>query len=299
DYTEKRNITLVFACYLSTFLAIYIVPQFVDIKNDILSPQLEKFIYSFNFCSAFVLSFGIVTYFAHNNSKYIDNLISNQALLMKEAHLRIQSEEGLRKSLSEREILLGEIHHRVKNNLAIISALSSMQRDNLKEEEDRKIFEDTKSRIYTMALIHNQLYHNKSFAKIEFVEYVKKFCDNIAQSHQGKKEISIDQKIEDIGIDIKTAIPLALILNELITNSFKHAFKDRETGSITIGLMNVENNCLKCWVSDSGVGMNEEMLAKGGMGMEIVNSLADQIDAKLSYEKKDGSHFTLTFPICN
>lgn len=298
DFDEKKGVAAVFACYLSTFLAIYLIPQFVKVNSALLDPNLVKLIYSFNFCSAFALCFGIVTYFANNNSRYIVNLIKHQTLLMKEAHLRVESEEKLKKSLKEREVLLGEIHHRVKNNLAIISALISMQMDNLKEDSSKRIFEDTKGRIYAMSLIHNQLYHNKSFAKIEFSQYVRSFCANIAQSYQAGRNIEIEQLIEDIEIDIKTAIPLALIINELITNSFKHAFSDQQLGKITIGLMQMENDFLKCWISDTGIGMKEEIVQNGGMGMDIVTSLTEQIDGKLTYEKSNGSNFTLIFPAC-
>ncbi|HWY37930.1 MAG TPA: histidine kinase dimerization/phosphoacceptor domain -containing protein, partial [Bacteroidia bacterium] len=124
-------------------------------------------------------------------------------------------------SLKEKELLLAEIHHRVKNNLAIISALINLQVENLKDDESKAIFEETKDRIYSMALIHNQLYQNNSFAQIEFAQYINNFCSYLSKSYQTNPNVEILERTEKVFLDIKTAIPCALILNELITNAFK------------------------------------------------------------------------------
>lgn len=281
--------------YILTFIVIYCF-QDVHITEQ-LSISSLKFIYSFNFCSAFILCFGLITHFANNNNKYISNLINQQHILEQEVSLRNKSEDLLKKSLREREVLLAEVHHRVKNNLAIISALLNMQMDNLTDEQSKQIFEETKNRIYAMSLIHNLLYQNKSFAKIDFVEYVNRFCMNISQSYQLNNRIIIDQQIENIEININTAVPLALMLNELLTNAVKHAFKNQNNGKITVGLSNIENKFYKFWVADSGIGMDEEKLNPKGMGMDLIKSLAEQVDGTLTYEKNHGSIFTITLPI--
>lgn len=270
---------------------------FFSITSKI-SPEAIEFIYSFNFCSAFILCFGLITYFANNNDKYIANLISHRHVLEKEINLRNRSEELLKKSLNEREILLAEVHHRVKNNLAIISALINLQKDKLSDDVSKQIFEETKNRVYAMSLIHNLLYQNNSFAKIDFVEYVGKFCENISRSYQSKCTIEFEQQIDNINLDIKTAIPLGLILNELITNSLKHAFNNQNSGKITIGLTNIGKTHYKFWVSDSGVGMDHEMInSTSSMGMNIVKSLVEQIDGEINYERDNGSNFTITIPV--
>lgn len=297
DFNEKKYIFSFLLLYLITFLLIYFIQKTPFTISEKLSPSSIKFIYSFNFCSAFVLCFGLITYFANNNDKYIINLIKHQQVLEEEVELRNKSEDLLRKSLNERGVLLSEVHHRVKNNLAIISALINMQIGSLKDEKDKDIFEETKNRIYAMALIHNLLYQNKSFAKIDFVQYVDKFCVNIVKSYRSETIIVIDQQVEAVEIDIETATSLALIFNELITNSIKHAFKNMEKGQITIGLENNENKFYKFWVNDNGVGIDEKTLGSNTMGMEIVKSLVEQIDGKMEYFNNNGSHFTIIIPI--
>jgi len=199
-------------------------------------------------------------------------------------------------SLKEKELLLGEIHHRVKNNLAIISALINLQIDNLKDEESKIIFEETKDRIYSMALIHNQLYLNNSFAQIEFAKYISNFCSYLIKSYQTNPTIEIIEKTESILLDIKTAIPCALILNELVTNAFKHAFKNQSKGEIEIGLKK-ENSQVVFYVADTGLGMDNAELQSSSMGMSLVTSLIEQIDGKLQYENKNGSKFSISFSV--
>lgn len=297
DFNEKKRIIGFIIMYLVTFIVIFVYDEaFFSLTNK-LSAEEIKLIYSFNFCSAFILCFGLVIYFANNNDKYILNIMQNKQLLMQEVSLRTESEELLKKSLKEREILLSEVHHRVKNNLSIISALINMQIGNLKDDSSKQIFEETKNRIYAMALIHNLLYQNNSFVKIDFMQYVDKFCSNIIKSYQKKSNIKIEQKIENVEIDLNTAIPLALIMNELIMNSYKHAFNNQNSGIINVSIKKIEGNHLLFEVNDNGVGMNEELLNSSTMGINIVKALVEQIDAKMIYEKNAGSHFKITIPV--
>lgn len=298
DFNNKKNTVSFLALYLITFMVIFFNQKPFFSISDKLVPETLKFIYSFNFCSAFILSFGFITYFANNNDKYISGLIKHQEELEQEVFLRNQSEDLLRKSLEEREILLAEIHHRVKNNLAIISALLNLQKDNLPDDYSKRIFDETKNRIYAIALIHNLLYQNKSFAKIAFIEYVEKFRDNIRESYHLASNIIFEKEVENITIEIKTAIPLGMILNELVTNSIKHAFKNQNSGKITIGLSKMDDTHYKFWVSDTGVGIYEDMLnSKKTMGMEIIKSLVEQIDGRLTYINDHGSHFIIILPV--
>jgi two-component sensor histidine kinase len=295
DFSEKKLIIIFIFLYLLTFILIYTYQKYFPPLNDKLSPEAIKFIFSFNFCTALVFCFGLVTYFANNNNKYISSLIEQQELLEQEVYLRNRSEELVKKSLNEREVLLAEVHHRVKNNLAIISGLINMQIGNLKEDSSKEIFEETKNRIYAMSLIHNLLYKSKSFSSIDFNQYIKLFCDNISQSYKTRTDITVEQFIDDCDINIKTAIPVALMLNELITNSYKHAFKN-QSGTISISLKNSVDKQYIFRISDNGAGMDEKVLSGNSIGMDIIKALAEQIDGKLMYEKNNGSHFTITIP---
>lgn len=202
--------------------------------------------------------------------------------------------QNLEASLKEKELLLAEVHHRVKNNLAIITALLNLQADNLKDEQSKRIFEETKDRIYSMALIHNQLYQNHSFARIEFAQYINNFCTYLSKTYQTDTKIDIKKNMETVQLNIKTAIPCALILNELVTNSFKHAFKEQMSGTIDIGLKQ-EKDLIRFWVADSGTGMDASKLRSATMGMNLVTSLVEQIDGNLEYENRNGSRFLITF----
>jgi two-component sensor histidine kinase len=202
--------------------------------------------------------------------------------------------QNIEASLKEKELLLAEVHHRVKNNLAIISALINLQMENLKDDKSKRIFEETKDRIYSMAMIHNQLYQNHSFARIEFAQYISSFCTYLSKSYQTDQKIDINKNIEEVQLNIKTAIPCALILNELVTNSFKHAFREQAGGIIDVGLKR-DKNRIHFWVADSGSGMDLAKLKSATMGMNLITSLVEQIDGNLEYENKNGSRFLITF----
>jgi two-component sensor histidine kinase len=299
DFSEKRSILFFLFMYIATFILIHTDQNPFSAFTANADPSHLRFIYSFNFCVTLALCFGLVTYFAGNNKKYILSLTDHQELLVKEIELRTKNEELVKKSLHEREILLAEIHHRVRNNLAIISGLINIQADNLKEEKSKEIFEETKNRIYAMALIHTLLYQNKSFADIDFSQYVEMFCANIQKSYERQPEITIENSIEKVAFDINTAIPLAMIINELVTNAYKHAFKDQHQGKITIQLRATGKDQYEMCVSDNGAGMDRDLhqLTDHGIGLDIVRSLTDQIDGKMRYVNEKGSRFTIVFPL--
>ncbi|MBA3706151.1 MAG: hypothetical protein H0W84_09700 [Bacteroidetes bacterium] len=248
-----------------------------------------------NFIFAILIAITLSLYFIYSNEKINNLLLASNAELSEENRIRHETEMALQITLNEQEMLLSELHHRVKNNLAIISGLLNVQIENLKDDESRLIFEKTKDRIYSMSLIHNQLYANKLFSKIEFNTFIKNFCSHVNKNHATQTSFVIMQNTEKTLLDIKTAMPCALILNELITNSFNHAFKNMSVGVIEVGLKN-DNGYITFSVSDTGVGINTKYL-KGEKvgGISLVLSLIEQIDGKLTYENKGGSKFSIKF----
>jgi len=291
---SKRFIYLSMISYLLNFLLLLYIEKYYKLSIIHLEKSESEFFYILNFIFAICILISLSMYFLLNNEKINYLLIAKNEELKEENNVRKEAEKLAKMALHEREILLSEIHHRVKNNLAIISALINLQIDNLKDEESKIIFEETKDRIYSMALIHNQLYQNNSFAQIEFAQYVNNFCSYLSKSYQTNPNVEIIERTEKIFLDIKTAIPCALILNELITNSFKHAFKNQSKGQIEVGLKK-ENNTILFWVSDTGSGMDSKQLQSTSMGMSLVTSLVEQIDGKLDYAAKNGSCFLITF----
>ena len=291
---SKRLIIGSMIIYLLNFLVLLFVEKYCKIGFVRLEkPELE-FLYMVNFVFAMIILITLSLYFLLNNEKINHLLLAKNHEMEKEIAVRQTAEKFAKTALKEKELLLGEIHHRVKNNLAIISALINLQIGNLKDEESKIIFEETKDRIYSMALIHNQLYQNKSFAQIEFAQYIRTFCSYLVKSYQTNSNIKIIENTTQIFLDIKTAIPCALILNELITNAFKHAFKKQEKGNIEIGLK-ISGGQIIFYVSDTGAGMDSKQLQSTSMGMSLITSLIEQIDGKLEYKNENGSTFLITF----
>jgi two-component sensor histidine kinase len=291
---SKPFIYLAMLSYLLNFLTILLIEKYFRFSLIQLDKTTLSFFYMINFVFAISILISLSMYFLLNNEKINYLLISKNEELNTENQIRKEAENLAKSALHEREILLSEIHHRVKNNLAIISALINLQIENLKDEESKVIFEETKDRIYSMALIHNQLYQNKSFAQIEFAQYINNFCSYLIKSYQTIPTIEIIEHTEKIMLDIKTAIPCALILNELITNSFKHAFKNQAKGKIEVGLKKEGEHTL-FWVADTGSGMDKSQLQSNSMGMSLITSLVDQIEGKLEYSNENGSRFAIIF----
>ena len=248
-----------------------------------------------NFIFTLLIIVSLSLYLLYNSEKINFLIFSKNKELSREIELRVDAEKKALNVLKERETLLAEVHHRVKNNLALISGLLNLQFDNVTNEESKIAFNKAKERIYSMALVHNQIYKSNYLDELEFSKYIK---DVVAyyQSQMGSTEsILIMQKTEIVFLDVNTAIPCALILNELLSNSVTHAFKNIRHGVIEIGLKK-EGDMVSFWISDSGFGMTKTKLYGNSIGMNILHALIEQLDAALTFENKNGSRFLIRFP---
>jgi two-component sensor histidine kinase len=214
--------------------------------------------------------------------------------------------------LYEKEVLLKEIHHRVKNNLQTISSILMVQSAGLQDEQAKKAIADSQSRVSSIALVHQKLYQMDGLEKVELNGFVK---DLVAQTYSvykdHNKEIGIDWQIPETLLLIDTAIPLGLILNELLTNSFKYAFHNSNCGSIRIelrlldGVNGVSQNNghktqkVELVYSDSGPGFEsiEVVNTANSLGMRLIKLLSKQVNANLNYSNKEGSRFVFVFNI--
>jgi two-component sensor histidine kinase len=295
---RKNFIALAMLSYILCLFIVLLVEKYFQFHVQQLDKESLSFLYILNFSFSILILISLSLYFLFHNEKINTLLNDRNEELKVENSVRKQAEDLARQTLQEREILLSEVHHRVKNNLAIISGLINLQVEDLKDEESKKIFMETKDRIYSMSLIHNQLYQNKSFAQIEFAQYISTLCSHIQKSYPLHSSFLIRENTEPVQFDIKTAIPCALILNELVTNAFRHAFVNVTAGTIEVGLK-IETNCVLFWVSDTGVGMDRKFLEATSMGMSLIHSLIDQIDGKLHFENGNGSKFLirLQYPV--
>jgi PAS domain S-box-containing protein len=207
-----------------------------------------------------------------------------------------EKEEEIRKSLQEKEVLLREIHHRVKNNLQIIASLLHLQEDSIDEKEVADVLKESEGRVKSMAMVHEKLYQSPSFSKINLKQYIEKLLSDIIFTY-GTPTGSIKTKliIKDINLNIDTAIPLGLIINELVTNSAKYAFPQSE-GTITIKLKSLPEQ-MELTISDNGIGMPKDIDIKNSntLGLQLVNGLVNQLDGELKLDRSHGTEFKIIF----
>lgn len=209
-----------------------------------------------------------------------------------------ESAEKNNASLKEKEVLLKEIHHRVKNNLQVISSLMYLQSKNVRDTTMAGIFKDCETRIRSMALVHERLYQSKSMAEIDFAEYVRSLAGYLVQSYGGGYgTIHLEIHIDNIFFNVNTAIPCGLIISELISNALKHAYPDGKQGEIVISFTRDEAGTYTQTVRDKGVGLPENLDFQNTdtLGLRLVNILAKQLNGTLTYSGKDGACFVMTF----
>lgn len=201
------------------------------------------------------------------------------------------------RSLHEKEILLSEIHHRVKNNMAVISGLLGLQSSYVEDERSRLLFEESRNRIHSMALIHDKLYQHETFARIDFNAYCNDLVNYIKTSYNASSEdISYSISCTDVFIDIKNAVPCGLILNELISNIYKHAFSGRTSGAIKIVCTKMGGK-FTMMVSDNGIGFEAEKTIAHpvSLGLTLITALVEQMSGNLKVVNKEGTTYYISF----
>jgi two-component sensor histidine kinase len=205
----------------------------------------------------------------------------------------------LQRALRERDVMLKELHHRVKNNLQVISSLVSLQSRAIREPRASEVFQTIQDRVKSMALIHEQLYQSRDLATIDFVEYVRRLAVTLFRSHAVHADaVALKLDLDDVPLGIDTALPCGLIVNELITNALKHAFPPGTNGEIGIGLhADRDGNC-ELSISDNGIGLpaDAESSTEPSSGLQLVATLADQLGGTLAVHRDGRTQFTIRFP---
>jgi two-component sensor histidine kinase len=200
-------------------------------------------------------------------------------------------------SLEEKKVLLSEIHHRVKNNLQIISSLLSLQTKYIKDENHREIFKDSQNRIRVMSSIHEKLYQSEDLAKIDFDHYIKDLASSLFRTYAIIDRIALKTEIENVSLSINFAIPCGLILNELISNSLKYAFPEDNKGEIKVTLRCVEDK-VELLVSDNGIGMPEDLDFRNteSLGLQLVTNIVEnQLHGQIKLNRTGGTEFQINF----
>jgi len=220
-------------------------------------------------------------------------VIVNQASI---AISRSLAEEAIKKSLAEKDDLIRELHHRVKNTIQIISSLLNMQTQQVDDEETRNILRETQNRVRSMALIHEKLFQSPDLTHINFKEYIQKLVSDLFYSyHIDQDQIEPVIKIEEARLNIETAVPCGLIISELVSNSLKHAFPNGRKGEVYISLQ--INDTYVLTIRDTGIGFPDELDYKNtdSLGLQLVNGLVNQIDGNIQLIKTHGTEFKIIF----
>ncbi len=232
----------------------------------------------------------------------IERKYAEEAIQRAKGELEVRVKERTEKlnaSLKEKQILLSEIHHRVKNNLQIISSLLNLQSRYVMNEKYIKLFKDSENRIQSMALIHEELYQSEDLADIDFGNYVKNLADGLFSSYGvSPDQITLNVDIAKVLLGIDKAIPCGLVINEIISNSLKYAFPEDRKGEIKIVLHPCKNDDCELIISDNGVGMPEDLDYKRtkSLGLYLVTNLVEnQLNGKIELNKSEGTRFLIKF----
>lgn len=215
-------------------------------------------------------------------------------LFIKNKHI-VQQKTAIETALKEKEFLIKEIHHRVKNNLQIISSMLSLQAETIDNEAAKEVLQESRLRINSMALIHQLLYSKNNMLNVSISDYLHTLLSQIEKSYSSAScKIINDLKCDNVNIDLDTAIPLGLIVNELVTNSYKHAFKKMESGTIHVSFVKNESTYTLS-VRDNGNGFDITQLKSNSLGMELIQMLADQLGSKMVFKNDNGTLAEISF----
>ena len=211
-----------------------------------------------------------------------------------------RAEQQIKASLNEKEVLLQEIHHRVKNNLQIICSLLSLQSNRIHDPEVLQIFADSQNRVKAMALVHERLYKSQDLGRVDFPGYTRNLTDHLVRSYQAEsRAIQLALDVQPVPMSINTAVPCGLIINELVSNALKYAFEGKQEGQISIRLSQPDPSTLLLVVKDNGIGLPRGFdLGKAEtLGLKLVNGLTQQISGKISLKNGRGTEFIIQFPL--
>ena len=209
------------------------------------------------------------------------------------------AENTIRASLKEKEVLLRELYHRTKNNMQVISSLIGLKSASVKDEQMINILHEMRNRIQTIALVHQKLYQSQNLSRVNLKEYITDLMNLLVSSYASEQnKITFTLNLENINVLIDTAVPCGLIINELISNSFKHAFPGGREGNICVQLKKLEEDTIELVISDNGIGIPDgfNLLEKNTLGMQVFYNIAtEQLMGEVNIESKNGLTFTMHF----
>jgi len=206
-------------------------------------------------------------------------------------------DQRIEADIREKDVLLKEVHHRVKNNLQIIVSLLNLQSEKIVDKTVLDAFEEIRNRIFTMALLHEKLYMSESFAEVQFKDYITALCRELLGSSGAEERVGLDFDLDDIRLGIDAAVPCGLIVNEIVTNAVKHAFPSGRKGKIAVTFRRDGAGRNELTVKDDGIGLPPGVEAKKtrSLGLTIIRILSQQIEGELEIISDRGTGYRLTF----
>ena len=245
--------------------------------------------------------FGVLSVYTIRQRRFTEDdlhFLHAIANILATAIQRKQSEQQLRASMQEKEVLLREIHDRVKNNLQVILSLLNLQSGYIEDGHAQNILQDIYSRVRSLALVHEKLYHSQSLAQIDFGEYLTDLVAHLFRTHRAvAREINLNLHANQVFLTMDTAVPCGLIINELVTNALTHAFPNGRGGEIRVGFTQDGEGRVKLSVADDGIGFPAglDIRETDSLGLQIVNTLVDQLDGTIELQPHQGTRFKITF----
>ena len=230
-------------------------------------------------------------------AKY-ETQVAYQELRKRNDKLR-QANQQVRDSLSEKEVLIREIHHRVKNNLQIISSLLALQARRIQDEQTRAIFDESRSRIKTMALIHEKLYQSHELASIDFAGYARDLATSLLQAYMANSSaVRLQTNIGHFPLSVDTAVHCGLIINELVLNAIKYAFPSGREGKISIQAYQDQGSECTLIIRDNGIGFPEDIdfHHPETLGLQLVHTMVQQLKGRIELDRSDGTRIKMVFP---
>jgi len=275
ELKEKKKLISLFTLFTFSFIInqlLYLIPTYPWV---LLEKELEQNIFYTNVFVCFVIL-----------SVLLYSIVSRESMNSAE----------LVKTIKEKNVLLAEVHHRVKNNLAVISSMLRLQIKSSNSDEMNDLLTNNSNRIYSMSLTHDKLFMQDDVSKIEFSTYLKDLATQLCHTYQDIVKVKIKFKLKKVTIGLNEATSVGLILNEIVTNSIKHGFRNNEDPKIAISLTFDEINYYLT-ISDNGVGFDFGLDTKNeSIGLIIIDSLVEQINGHYSFSNKNGANYAIVFP---
>lgn len=288
DIRADKKVMILHFVLIFFLLIINLITNHSLFKSNFFTDEKRHQMFVFNL----LFSAAAVGFFTYLMSK---NNLEESFLYKKRIQEQKEAEDSIQKALTEKNVLLAELHHRVKNNLAIISGLFNLKINDDLHADAKNTLIESRNRIHSMALIHNQLYKNNNLNDIDFNNYACELINEISKSYPSiSNSIKIRTNIINTSLNINSAIPCGLILNELLTNCYKHAFEEKADGCIDVSFENINNDC-KMVVRDNGIGLPVDYNTKQSLGVSVITALTEQLNGNYLFTNDDGTYFELTF----